>query len=212
MALHPPPTYDNKLAVITQPFKHALMGRRAFIVVSLFNNVGASAQSVVNTWQTNFNAQLAPFLDSQVTVEKPTINLGDGSAVPLQATATGAAVAGTITGAMPPPQIAVLIKKVTGHGGKKNRGRIYLPWFVNEADVDETGVIASSPLASMQTNATALKTALNTAGTWIQVSNKDLATDPTSGKKYVTALHNGFEVGQLIVESVVATQRRRLER
>lgn len=212
MALNPPPVISLNLGLIIQPLRHSSVGRTAIVTAAVNNTGGQTALQVVNHWQTRFNADLAPFLDSNCTVEQPTINLGDGTDTPHQAIATGATVVGTIVNTMPPPQIAVLIKKSTGFGGKSNRGRMYMPWFTDELDLDEAGNIASTPLASKQTNATAFLGHLVTDSIPMVISNKLFAFPAPPAKPYVTHINMGDPVIALTVEGVVATQRRRLPR
>lgn len=50
-----------------------------------------------------------------------------------------------------PPNCALLAQKRTGLGGRKNRGRMFVPPFMlNEADVDANGLINPSTLATVQ--------------------------------------------------------------
>lgn len=51
------------------------------------------------------------------------------------------------SGSAMPPNVAYLIKKGTASGGRRNRGRMYLPG-VAEANVDDTGLLNSVFLAA----------------------------------------------------------------
>jgi hypothetical protein len=96
------------------------------------------------------------------------------------------------------PNTAVLIKKSTGLGGRANRGRMYWPG-VDEDSVAPTGALDSGFVSGVQVLADALIPALN-VGPFIGyvILHTDNST-PTP----IT----GF-----LVESTVATQRRRLPR
>lgn len=103
--------------------------------------------------------------------------------------------AGALTVSTAPPQVAILIKKVTGLGGREGRGRMYMPGY-SETNINGDGSLGSTPLADLQTQADAFYTALQT-GDLQMVLLHNSATVPT-------------DVLSLQVDSRVATQRRRL--
>lgn len=116
---------------------------------------------------------------------------------PLIATNTTAHI-GVYSVSTPPPQVAVIVKKNTGLGGRRNRGRMYMPnvWFMPESAVDNNGGIGSTHLGNYQDHVDEFFDGL-TAASLIPV----LCHSDGVG---ATALTN------LSVESLVATQRRRL--
>jgi hypothetical protein len=108
-----------------------------------------------------------------------------------------ATVLGGNTGSQVTPQVAVLVRKRTNLGGKRHRGRFYLPGLI-EGGVNERGEVSSATQTAFQTQAAEMLAALITAGIPMVI------------------LHNGITaptpVTELIVDSRVATQRRRLRR
>jgi hypothetical protein len=104
-------------------------------------------------------------------------------------------VAGGNGGAAMTPQVAYLARKSTALAGRKNRGRMYLPG-VTETEVDGAGLVSAAFQGDMNTAFAALITS------W---AGNDLTP---------VILHNSLEaptaIDQLTLESVVATQRRRL--
>ncbi len=60
-------------------------------------------------------------------------------------------LAGGATGAACTPQVAILVKKVTGIGGRQNRGRLYHPGVL-EAAVNNDGFLVPANLATLQTD------------------------------------------------------------
>lgn len=106
---------------------------------------------------------------------------------------------GTGTGTPLTPNTSVLVKKLTNRGGRKGRGRMFVPGQgVSEIDVDENGVIATSDLAAMQLEWGDFYTAMNAGSCPPYLLHSDGSTpDPITS----------FQVQQ-----VVATQRRRLRR
>lgn len=107
--------------------------------------------------------------------------------------------AGLRVGASLPPNVAVLIHKRTDFIGLRNRGRMYLPYSVNENIVDEVGTIDAGVVAVLQT----------------EVSNWLLSIE---GHGYEMVITHGDGLGlirpvvQLDADIKVATQRRRMRR
>ena len=95
------------------------------------------------------------------------------------------------------PQVACLVKKVTNIRGVENRGRMYLPGVLSDDDVGVGGLIDPDVLENLQTGMSAFLSELETnAGVEMVVLHSG-SSDPTP-------------VGSLLVEALVATQRRRL--
>lgn len=97
-----------------------------------------------------------------------------------------------------PPNTALLVKKLTGVAGRKNRGRFYVPG-TPESIVDNAGNIGSSNEASYNTQLGLFRTqCLAILGVdSLRVLHTDTSDVPT-------------EITQLKVDPRVATQRRRL--
>jgi hypothetical protein len=95
------------------------------------------------------------------------------------------------------PNVAFLMKKLTGLGGRANHGRLYLPG-VSEQDVDVDGTVAGSKLTELTTNFGAF------------------ATDCAAKSFFLVILHNGTAaptpMTQFLWEGTAATQRRRLRK
>lgn len=94
-----------------------------------------------------------------------------------------------------PPQVAILVKKVTALGGREGRGRMYIPGY-SEGDVTTAGEITGADLTSLQASAdTFLSDAIAADIQPVLLHNS--ATAPT-------------EILSFQVDSRVGTQRRRL--
>jgi hypothetical protein len=213
MPLAPPPTIDLDLALIVQPFRHPLLSRQAEITYAVVNNtLAADATGIANRCQVAFNASFAPNMDADVTVEPPTCVLGDGTAVPHLGTATGAAIQGANIQTSPPAQVATLFRKRTGFAGKPNRGRFFVPWMTNEAQVDEAGVIQPAVVTTWQAVGANFLAGLATGLVPMCIANKVFVVGGIPPKPHVTAIHQGHLVTLLSPDSVVGTQRRRLGR
>lgn len=114
---------------------------------------------------------------------------------------SGAAVAGTATGDVLPPQIAIVVTLRTALAGRSFRGRVYLPGFA-EATNSATGTssLGTAPVGFI----TAIKSALVTSGLDLGVLSRPapLATPPRSG--FITPV-----TSIVMRDTVWDTQRRR---
>jgi hypothetical protein len=115
----------------------------------------------------------------------------------------GAAVAGNSGLATVPQNTAWLVKKISGLGGRRNRGRMYFPG-VSESVVDNKGELTSGQITALNTLVGSLKVggSVHTAFGFLgqmQILHETGSQTPT-------------EVTDLVVQKVVATQRRRLRR
>jgi hypothetical protein len=102
-----------------------------------------------------------------------------------------------------PQNCAALVRKNTALGGRKGRGRFFLPNVLDEAEVSEVGVLSSALVAVVQGKVTDMFGVL-------------LNGDPPYP---MVLLHNGIEGGDapdptpvtsLSVSNILSTQRRRL--
>lgn len=106
---------------------------------------------------------------------------------------------GTGTGSPLTTNTAILGKKNTARGGRKGRGRFFIPGIqVSEIDVDETGLILEAERVKVQI-------------TWDSWLSAQAATPFLP-----VLLHSdggpGDSITSLTIEPIVATQRRRLRR
>jgi len=168
------------------------------------------AQAAVNAFYTAFTAVYASSIDTDVTILPPSIKLGDGSTVPYEAVSTNTVVNGGDAALKVPPQVALLIRKNTGLGGRKNHGRTYFPFILQQAGVNENGTLATGIVSGFDAiNATFLAD-LVTAGIPMVIAHKTF--NVPLAPHYVTALTTGPLVTTYKTEALVGTQRRRLGR
>jgi hypothetical protein len=106
--------------------------------------------------------------------------------------------AGTATGATPPQNCSVLVKKFSAAAGRRGRGRMYLPPFnLAESSVSAAGILDATSLA-----------------------NQQLGLDLWLGSDWqFYILHDSLPsslaptpITQFTVDRMIATQRRRLRR
>lgn len=125
--------------------------------------------------------------------------------------------AGGETGAVGAASPSILITKQTLLGGKRGRGRMFIPGQ-SESAIDPGGVVGATTRADVQTRANNLRTGIIAATSmtmmvllhgpateWALVNGKPRrVTDPDAPAPPVPT-----EVTSMVVESTVATQRRR---
>lgn len=195
MALLIPPGYAHVII----PMKHASTPRAAAVTFGIENNtVGFLTPSLVNDIQDAFTS--AWNADSNVTVGPSIARFGQEGEEPLSVTGT-ATFTGTFTTNALPSNSALLVKKLTSRGGRRGRGRMYIPWVVDETSVDEVGAIDSTTLTAYQDRAINFAVNLTTNDTpMVLLHDADGSTAPGSPNLVTT----------LIPDPVIATQRRRL--
>lgn len=209
---HDPPTIAADLVLVEQPITHSSVSHTALVTYACHNTSSGNPQAIADAVQTAFADNIKGNLDSNATIGRPTVQVGNGTDTPDVAVASGATVDGETTAEFPPPTVAVLAKKITGLGGRKNRGRFYLPWSADEAAVAESGQIDSGQVGDLQTAFTAFLADLVTADLQMVIANRTISIDPDTLKPYVSAYTMGADVTQLLCENYVATQRRRMPR
>lgn len=165
----------------------------------------AIPEGVAVAW---LDAYPATDLNAGMTFRRVTARIGQDGGEPLSVEHQVNS-AGTNTGLMLPQNTAMLVRKNTSRGGRRGRGRLYLPWTF-ESDVDNVGRINDTSAAGIQSNLTAFLTNLSTG-----------APSLPSGPIPMVLLHEALGgtapgspdvVTSLALQQIVATQRRRLRR
>lgn len=145
---------------------------------------------------------LNSIMDSSATWRTVTVRIGQDGGEPLVGVHTMSLTGGSASATTLPPNCAVLVHKRTALGGRRHRGRFYLPWVAGEATVGEDGTIGATQVTQYQTAVNAFRSALSTAVTPMVVLH-------SLGRTSVPA---ATPVSALTVDPLIATQRRRLGR
>lgn len=181
------------------PIRLTGLDRRAAITFGVEQNeVGFPSTAWANTIQACFTDNFS--LDTSVQVG-PTVlrvNLDGTEPVTVEGSVTHT---GVWAGNMLPPNVALLLRKSSLRGGRRGRGRMYVPWALDEANVAENGQIDSATITTMQTRANDFLTDLDTAGWPMHLLHSSGGSTAPGSPNPVTAL---------TVDPAVATQRRRL--
>lgn len=111
-------------------------------------------------------------------------------------------VAGTSSTQRLPQNVAAILQKNTGLGGRRNRGRMFWP-SINEGNVDQVGVLTAGQIID-----------LNTLATFFRSSISEDATNNTAGMVLLHSLppSDPTPVTSMQCSPRVGTQRRRLRR
>jgi hypothetical protein len=153
----------------------------------------AACNSAMDAWGDN----ILPLQANDYTLVGVDGVFGDASGdIPISS--TDGPRTGAETDAPVPQNTAVLVKKVSGLGGRRNRGRFYVPG-ISVLDIGNTGIINSGPLASWGT----------------AVNNFLLGMESGSFMDNLVIFHSSAPltptvIADLDVDPIVATQRRRL--
>jgi len=103
-----------------------------------------------------------------------------------------------------PPNCAALVTKATNTGGRRGRGRMFIPWCLDSADVNEGGFIGATPLGLLVAQVNNFRD--NLSGL---TPSFDMVLLHSPGASELPA---PSPVTSLGVSSLIATQRRRLGR
>lgn len=145
--------------------------------------------------RTALMANLGAYISSNVTLLSTTIKVGPTETGPFFTDSTS--VAGTGSATTVPPNVAVLVNKVTASGGRKGRGRMFVPG-IPEQDVNPNGTYATGVAAAWNTKLEDYRDDLIFAELIPVVLHND-ATPPTA----ITAL---------VLAPLVGTIKQRLRR
>jgi len=208
------PIIANDLVLLTTFIRHDSYARLAAVTYAADDaTLNASAQVWADVFQANFADDWKDNLDNQAVILRTDVIKGDGTSTFTVGSSTAAGTRGTASMSALPPNCAALVRKQTAVGGRKNRGRLYMPWILNEGSVDQMGNIDNSDVLSYQSDADDWLDHFDDAGAGgMVIANRvyDLPWDNPARK--LVSIDMGPVVTALVVEPIIATQRRRLVR
>lgn len=143
----------------------------------------------------NFQTNILPLLSSSLTFDGVLVKRGPNATGPIQFSPAGVAGGASAVGIA--PNVSALVRKVTAAGGRKNRGRLFLPGML-ESNVDPAGTLSPTFQETLQ-------------DAWADFAGQLVLDDmgPVVLHSDATAPTPVTSFG---VDSKVATQRRRLRR
>jgi len=203
-----PPGYGQ----MTIPISHGSVSRDAAVVFGVDMNAQVGSVALVNKILTDFTSEWAAVIDDAVTIGPGRLNVGQDGGESL-AFIGSTVVVGTSAQSSMPSNVAVLLRKTTARGGRRGRGRMFVPWALSDAAVDDTGQILGATVTNLQTRATDflgnleldLGSELATPMVLLHTESGEDVENPTA-----TGLPN--PVTALTVDALIGSQRRRLAR
>lgn len=161
-----------------------------------FQNVGGATAAELSVALVDLWAdEVMPALVQNTGLAGCLVKLGPLSTGPSAFTAS--TVAGSDLSAQASPNVAYLVRKTTALGGRKNRGRFFLPG-VDESEVDQGGNVSPTKLENLNLALSDAFTRMIAEDTPPMLLHND-ATAPTA-------------ITVFSIDSKVATIRRRLRR
>jgi hypothetical protein len=196
-------------AQVTIPFAHATMTRKAAIVYGIKVPVGGvTPEGLATSALLDFTASMSAEIDSEVTMGPAEVSIGQDGGEAL-AGAGSNTQPGTNPTSSPSPNVAVLLKLRTARGGRRGRGRKYLPWALAEGELAENGVIIAGQVTQLNTAANSWRTTAAAAGRDLVILHSN--SSPTNTGP-ATVPGPPDTVTSISTDSLIATQRRRLGR
>lgn len=195
------PTAPGYASVSVQMF-HSGSTRPAYITFGV-DTARTDPTLVASDVQAAINAagSLKTIIDSNVTLTQVRASLGTDGTVDNVGQVTFS-IAGTNSITSLPPNCALLVHKVTPRGGRRGRGRLFIPWSVAVVSVDEAGIITAAVVTTLNTAVMAFRAALVTNGASMVILH-DPGLTPQGAPDLVTSMS---------VDPLISTQRRRLGR
>lgn len=209
----PDPVYENDLVLAVTHIKRSDMTREAVVTYALNDaTLNYSAQAWAVGLQAIFANRWKSQLDTASAILRTTTIKGDGTSTITTGESTAAPTAGTNAMSSLPPNCAILLRKITGVGGRRNRGRVYLPFMLNEGEVDETGAISAGVKTDVNAAAALWLADLADGDGYMCIANRtyDVAWDVSP--RHLVSVEMGPEVTSLLCEPTIATQRKRMPR
>lgn len=182
--------------------KLATLSRPAYITFGVQTLLEDNPTDSANAIQGLTVTHLAPRLDSGVSIGPTTVRLAVSDGEPLTGVSTTALGTGAVAGSSTPPQVALLVTKFTSRGGRRGKGRMFIPWAVVATSMQEDGIIPSGSLTPWQTALNNWLAALSSASVAMALLHSEGESSPGSPNL----------VTSLVANALSATQRRRLGR
>lgn len=155
-----PPGY----ALASYRYDHSGYARPAYTVFGVFNDLSHEpdvlAQLIAGAWA---SPSLQAQMDSNVSLTETRVLVGQDGGDPLIGVYNVPA-AGASSRTSTSPGVALLARKVTALGGRRNRGAAFLPWIASQTAIGETGQVASTTLTAVQGCVNAWLEELDTQG------------------------------------------------
>lgn len=195
-------------AACSYELKHTLMSRSAFITFGV-DPTETDPNAIASSLAAAFGSSgaLLASMDSSVQLQQTRVSLGtDGTADIVGSSQQLVACTRAISSL--PPNCATLVHKTTARGGRRGRGRMYIPWSIVSTSVSESGVIVGADVTLVQNAVNAWVSAVQSLVGPLVLLHRE--SGPEVQPPTVPGPPNVITAWR--VDPLVATQRRRLGR
>lgn len=199
-----PPGFADIAIQIT----HIGLSRPAYLTFGI-DPTATDPQNIASSIAETLNEALSikTLIDQECVFSEVRVSLGtDGTEDLVGGLTTN--VACTLGGTALPPNCALLVHKRTARGGRRGRGRLFIPWGAGETAVDEAGIISASHMGIATSALEFWRTSLASA----QCPMVLLHQPSAPGTEHPTAPGAPNVVTALTPDKLISTQRRRLGR
>lgn len=162
-------------------------------------NIQAIGQTSIDAW-----TPVMTVMSDIVTFSGVKLTVGQDGEFPIrQFVPTGTTVTGGDSNGKLPSNCALLVRKNSNIGGRRARGRMFVPLVLGETVVDNVGVITGGALTSYQAkmNGHFVELQNNAIATPMVILHSSGGQSPPGDPTVVTSVQ---------CDNVIATQRRRL--
>jgi hypothetical protein len=204
MSLLIPPGF----AAVSLQITNSALAREAFITFGV--DVSAAAgdfEGAAADVFAGFATAIDDKMDNACTLGPTTLRVGQDGTETL-VVVDPQTTSGTVIQSSAPPNCALLVTKRSTRGGRRGKGRMYIPWALDEASIDEAGKVTTSVLNAWNVVLAAARLALTTNGVPMVI----LHSTSEPGTEHPTTPGSPNVVTSLVADSIIGTQRRRLGR
>ena len=196
-------------ATCSYELRHSTMSRSAFVTFGV-DPSGTDPNTIASQCRTTFALATGFFsiIDNGVSLVSTRVSLGTDGSEDLVGIDT-TVVAGGRSLASTPANTAALVHKRTARGGRRGRGRMYIPWSLATTTVSEAGVVTPAEVTVITTAMTNWLTAMAASGPGPVVL---LHRPSLPGTLHPSTAGPPNVVTSMSCDALVATQRRRLGR
>jgi hypothetical protein len=160
---------------------------------------GGTAAALLDDLKSAWDSNILPITSSVVSLSRILLKYGPVSTGPAYELPGGEL--GTDGGSLPPPNCAVLVQKHTGQGGRKGRGRVYLPGISSiSGGLDSAGNFTQAKADDVTTAMEGWRTDITAGDTGPGGTPVLLHSDATTP----------YDIESFVCVPKLATQRRRL--
>lgn len=195
-------------AHIVCTIKHSAVLREAAVTWGV-NPTETDADSIAGGCMDAFNVASGPVskLDSGCTIGPVTCYLGTDGSADIVGVDSRTFPGGTSRASIH-PGTALLVTKRTARGGRRGKGRMFIPWALSTGEPDEAGIVLTATITAWNTALQLFRAQLSSFSMPMVVLHKP----SPPGTEHSSTMGAPDLVTSLVASNLVSSQRRRLGR